>query len=134
MEEIGDAIRSYYWFLPFFISIYLVIDNAGGHGTNEAKTEYEKLLREKDNVILVFQIPNSPETNLLDLGVWRSLQSLVEKLSFRYRYDPDVLSQTVFRAWDNSSSSAVEEVYKGWELVLKLILLDTGGNRYVESF
>ena len=75
-----------------------MIDNAGGHGTNEAKTEYEKLLREKYNVILVFQIPNSPETNLLHLGVWRSLQSLVEKLSFRDRYDPDVLSQTVFRA------------------------------------
>ena len=134
MEEIGDAIRSYYWFLPFFISIYLMIDNAGGHGTNKAKKEYEKLLREKYNVILVFQIPNSPETNLLDLGVWRSLQSLVEKLSFRDRYDPDVLSQTVFRAWDNFSSSAIEKVYKRWELVLKLILLDTGGNRYVESF
>ena len=132
MEEIGDAIRNYYWFLPYFISVYLVIDNAGGHGTNEAKKEYEKMLRDKYNIILLFQVPNSPETNLLDLGVWRSVQSL--KLSFRDRYDADVLSATVFRAWNNFSSATIDKVYKRWELVLKLVLLDNGGNRYVESF
>ena len=36
MDDVGKAIRDYFWFLPSFITIFLVIDNAGGHGTNDA--------------------------------------------------------------------------------------------------
>ena len=134
MEEMGDHIRRYFWFLPIFVSIYLIIDNAGGHGSNEAKKEYREFLRDKFNIILIFQIPNSPETNLLDLGVWRALQALVEKMSFRERYDPDVLAATVAQAWIEFSSEPIEKVYQRWELVLRLICLDQGGNRFVEQF
>jgi hypothetical protein len=100
MEQVGKAIRAYFWFLPMFITIYLIIDNAGGHGTNDAKRQYANFLLANYNVQLIFQVPNSPETNLLDLGVWRALQSLVERLSFQERYDPDVLAATVYEAWE----------------------------------
>ena len=50
---------------------------AGGHGTNEGKCEYEKILLEDHNIILVWQVPNSPETNMLYLGAWMSIQSVV---------------------------------------------------------
>jgi len=32
IDEVGKAIRNAYWFLPYFISIYLIMDNAGGTG------------------------------------------------------------------------------------------------------
>ena len=46
-----------------------------------------KKLKEDYNIILKHQVPNSPETNLLDLGVWRALQSAVENLSHQKRFD-----------------------------------------------
>jgi sentrin-specific protease 1 len=110
------------------------MDNAGGHGTKDCISDYVQMMRCKYNIIILFQVPNSPETNLLDLGVWRALQSLVEILSFRERHDPEVLASTVYKAWNDFRSEAINKVYKRWELVLDLILLDNGGNRFVESF
>ena len=69
MNEVAVAIRAAFWFIPTFISIYLVIDNAGGHGTKQAMLEYETMLKLKYNIKALHQVPNSPDTNLLDLGV-----------------------------------------------------------------
>ena len=45
----------------------ICIDNTGGHGTNKGKEEYDKILYEDYFIILLWQVPNSPETNMLDL-------------------------------------------------------------------
>ena len=84
-------------------------------------------------IVLIHQVPNSPETNLLDLGVWRAVQSNVEKLSWRNRQDLNVLAHTVEDAWDKFSVETIGKVYKRWTRVLDLIQLDNGGNRFVES-
>ena len=42
------------------------------------KVQYEKILLEEYNIIIQWQVPLSPELNLLDLGVWMVLQSYVE--------------------------------------------------------
>ena len=55
--------------------IYLVMDNAGGHGTKDAIQEYADELKEEHNIVILWQILCLPETNLLDLGIWVSLQS-----------------------------------------------------------
>ena len=55
------------------------MDNAGGHGTKAAVGEYKQLLIDRHNVHVIHQSPRSPEVNALDLGLWRSLQSSVEK-------------------------------------------------------
>ena len=112
---------------PFFI------DNAGGHGTNDAIEQYRELLFRKYKVQLLHQVPNSPETNLLDLGVWRAIQSLVEKLSFCGRHDANVLDKTVQQAWLQFPAATVEKVYQRWLLGLDLIMKDNGGNRLVET-
>jgi len=52
------------------IPIYLIMDNAGGHGTVKAIGQYARILKEKYNIIVKHQIPHSPETNLPDLGTW----------------------------------------------------------------
>ena len=48
------------------------MDNVGGHGTTKVKKEYVSTFQEKFNTIIFWQMPNSPETNLLDLGMWHS--------------------------------------------------------------
>ena len=84
------------------------------------------------NIELLHQVPNSPETNLLDLGVWRSMQAAVERLCFRQRHDPEVLAARVHDAWDAFPCRTIEKVYKRWELVLDLILKGDESNIFVE--
>lgn len=62
-------LRRLFWWIPVTKEIYVTMDNAGGHGTDEAKEQYEKLMKEKNNIIIIWQTPLSPYTNLLDLGV-----------------------------------------------------------------
>ena len=60
--------------------IYLVMDNAGGHGTVDAKVQYTEALQ-GHNVTIVWQAPRSPETNMLDLGIWMSIQAIQEQIN-----------------------------------------------------
>ena len=76
--KIGEAILCNYHYLYTFIPINLFMDNAGGHSTKAVKQEYTEILKEEYNIIVEWQPPSSPELNLLDLGVWMALQSVVE--------------------------------------------------------
>jgi hypothetical protein len=78
MDKIGKAIRAKYDWLPLTEEIYLVMDNAGGHGTKDTIDQYVADLLDTHNVRVLWQEPRGPELNLLDLGVWMSLQSAVE--------------------------------------------------------
>ena len=51
------------------MTIYLTIDNVGGHGNVPEIKTYKKTSLDKFNIKIIHQVPNSPETNLLDLGV-----------------------------------------------------------------
>ena len=77
IREIGTHICSKIVFAKDH-PVYLFMDNAGGHGKTEIKKEYERILQEEYNVIIKWQCLNSPETNLLDLGIWWSIKSVVE--------------------------------------------------------
>jgi hypothetical protein len=69
--EIGVNIRSLFDWLPKETEeIHLFMDNAGGHGTNDARQQYVSILKSEFNIIVIWQIANSPETNMLDLGAW----------------------------------------------------------------
>ena len=133
MPEVGKAIRAaYHWVLPR-IPIFLYLDNAGGHGTQEVVDAYVKLLEVDYNVICVHQRPRSPATNILDLGVWMYFQCVVEKEHFRLRKELKALCRTVDRAWDKLEAIKLENVYNRWKMVLDLIIEDGGGNSKVES-
>jgi hypothetical protein len=54
------------------------MDNAGAHGTREAREEYTRQLLEDFNIEIIQQSACSPEVNALDLGIWMSVQSAVE--------------------------------------------------------
>ena len=52
IDEIRSSIQDKMKWVPKADPIHLFIDNAGGHGTNEGKSKYEEVLKEKYNVIL----------------------------------------------------------------------------------
>ena len=69
--------------------------------STEAKEEFEKTLRDKYKVRIIWQIPNSPDTNLLDLGAWCTIQSEVEDIHRFLVMDNDVLAKSVENAFLN---------------------------------
>ena len=92
MNEVGKAIRdAHHWVKwdPQNIQesdvMCLMMDNAGGHGSNEAVEKHTEDLKNKCKIEIIQQVPRSPETNVLDLGIWMSLQSAVEKRSIAVR-------------------------------------------------
>jgi hypothetical protein len=133
LEDAGTSIWSAMHWVDSKDPIYLFIDNAGGHGTDEAKGEYESRLLKKYRIIIVWQVPNSPKTNLLDLGFWATQQAIVERLHRLCRMDPDGLSRTVRGAFLLVEAGTISKIFKRWELVLQLIMSGKGSNELVES-
>jgi hypothetical protein len=132
VHEIGASIRSSMFWIPQSKNIILFMDNAGGHGKDVIKDEYVLILKNKYNVTVEWQVPNSPETNLLDLGFWATLQAIVERLHRLKRMSPDALSRTVRDAFDMMDCSKVNNIYNRWGTVLDLIIRGDGSNDLVE--
>ena len=55
-------------FLEENVSMHLFIDNIGGHGKTEVK-QLHKIPKEEPNVSIKWQIPNLPETNILNHSI-----------------------------------------------------------------
>jgi hypothetical protein len=134
LEGVGTSIWVALHWVDREEPIYLFIDNARGYGTNEAKGEYEDKMLKKHRIIVVWQVPNSPATNFLDLGFWTAQQAIVNHLHRLCRMDPDALVCTVRQAFLLVEAGTVAKTFKRWELVLQLILWSGGvSNELVES-
>lgn len=133
MPEVGKAIRDAYHWVHEDVPIFLFLDNAGGHGTQEVVDAYVKMLEDEHNVVCIHQRPRSPCTNMLDLGVWMAFQNVVEKMHFRKRKHVEALCRTVEESWTKLEDVKLENVYKRWLKVLELIIEDEGGDRLVEK-
>jgi hypothetical protein len=80
VHDVGRSIHvSMHWIHPDK-PITLFMDNAGGHGTNLEKDEYVSILVHKYKILVEWQIPNLPGTNVLDLGFGVTHQSIVEQM------------------------------------------------------
>ena len=133
MNPIGEAIRAKYDFLPHSQEIYLVMDNAGGHGTSDTIDHYVADLLETHNVRILWQEPRGPELNLLDLGAWMSLQSAVEKHFRGTQNDQEALARKIEETWNIYDSTVFRRIYDRWVLALDLIIADGGDNRLVNE-
>ena len=105
-----QAIREKYELVPLEEEIYLYLDNAGGHGKKEVVETYVSNLERDHNVICVHQRPRSPESNMLDLGVWMAFQNVVEKQHVGYLRDANCLATTVDMAWKDLNPMKLENV------------------------
>ena len=93
-------------------TIYLWIDNAGGHGKKDVIAKYKRILKHEFNIEIEWQIANSPELNMLDLGVWMAIQSLVERAMRGKVIHEDIVSDIVedsFYALDDEVLTKVFE-------------------------
>lgn len=75
------------------------MDDAGGHGTNDAIKEYQANLLGKCNIEIIFQVPRSPYTNVLDLRVWCAMQAAVERQHYLKRCTTNALVNSVMETW-----------------------------------
>jgi hypothetical protein len=83
---------------------------------------------------IIRQCPRSPQTNLLDLGIWMSIQAAVEKAMYMKRGYIQALVNAVNDAWDTPLSvKAFKIVYEKLQNVLVTIDDDKGGNAKVEG-
>jgi hypothetical protein len=124
---VGAAMQEKYPWVPLETPLYLIMDNAGGHGTNDAIANYAH------NVEIIHQIPHGPELNILDLGMWMSLQSFVEKKHRGKRTDVAVLARMIQEAWDQFDESAFSRVYACWMKVLGLVTIaNHGDNAWID--
>ncbi len=133
IPEIGEAWRAAFHWVPRDETIYLFMDNAGGHGTNDATAQYTRILWNKFKVEVVGQVPRSPGTNLLDLDIWMSIQAAVTRVHHKRRCHHDALARSVVDAWNNYlSPDAFRNMFGRLRVVLSCIVEDGGGNSLVE--
>jgi hypothetical protein len=90
-------------------------------------------LLENYRVQIIHQPPRSPETNPLDLGVWRSIQSSVEKKQYHKTTIADALAQSVTEAWRHLPLETINNVFGKIPDVLQKIIEDEGRNNLVEG-
>jgi hypothetical protein len=104
IREVGSNIcKSFNWLAADTI-IHLFMDNASGHGTNKAQNGNVQILYNDYKVQVIWQIANSPETNMLHLGAWVTVQScIVAHMHHGKRVQKDVLCKTVYHAFFSSS-------------------------------
>jgi hypothetical protein len=135
MVRVGAAMREKYDWISIEAPLYLNVDNAGGHGSKDAVTKYTKMLLKDFNIIIIHQVPRSPFTNLLDLGVWCSLQTRVEKQHYQKRTDVHALAKSVMETWNNDDdlTDVINRVWNRLRNVLALIVEGGGGNELVET-
>ena len=106
----------------------------GGHGSIECIGQYKAYIGSEFNINVINQIPNSPETNMLDLGTWMSIQVQVQKEHFRKVKRQDALAASVDAAWESfGNKTTLEKIHKRWKKVMHLIIEADGGNELVEA-
>ena len=91
MIRVGKLIREKLYWIPMHGKVYVFLDCAGGHGTNEAINEYNKNFMIDFNIKLVFQVPRTPYSNVLYLEIWCGLQAAIEKTHYMRRCIVEVL-------------------------------------------
>ena len=133
IQEIGKSIHNNYSFFDKKTPNYLFMDNAGGHGKTEVKQNYKNILKQEYNILIEWQVPNSPETNMLDFGVWMVFQLVVERIHKGKVMQSDELAKSLMTASNNIDTSVFEKVHERWKLILHLIMSGKGTNEVVEQ-
>ncbi|CAN0327201.1 unnamed protein product, partial [Ascophyllum nodosum] len=79
------------------------------------------------NIKLLNQPPNSPDTNILDLGFFNSIQSLQDRTTLN---TVDELIEEVKRVFTAQESEALGRVWTTYQSVLEKIMLAKGDNDF----
>ena len=113
--------------------IYIVVDNAGSNGINEAVLEYSEYLAANYKIVVHRQVPRSPKLSILDLGTWMTVQSRVEIYCRRNFKQQDALAWYVKKSWRNVEEQKLTKVWERFLMVLDPIIHYQGRKDLVES-
>lgn len=79
------------------------------------------------NIGLTCQPPNSPDLNVLDLGYFRSIQSIKDTMS---PANVDELIDCVTQSYWDQPLKTTENIFLTLQKVMECIMLEEGGNKY----
>ena len=80
-----------------------------------------------DKVCLLLQPPNSPDTNICDLGLFNALQSAYWKMSPQTSVD---ILECVAKAWENYPWQKINHLFLTLQMVFNEIIEHHGGNSF----
>lgn len=134
-------------------NIVIQMDNAGGHGGGKGNIRTTTLAElnnwgehlphtlaqlcsgQPPTIKFIAQPPRSPDLNVLDLGIWTSLQVAVEKLrrtkGIAHPTTAEIVQccQTAWTTWD--ATEKLNSIFGTLEMVLTQVREVHGGNHYV---
>ncbi|XP_057803284.1 uncharacterized protein LOC131018588 [Salvia miltiorrhiza] len=102
-------------------------DNAKPHLKSDDLELIEAGNSDGFNISLMSQPPNSPDTNINDLGFFRAIQSLKDEKS---AYNVDQLVEHVKNAFEELSAYTINNVFLTLQCCLGEIMKEKGGNNY----
>ncbi|KAH7863382.1 hypothetical protein Vadar_016764 [Vaccinium darrowii] len=108
-------------------TIYIQQDNAKPHIQGWDAEFLEAANQEGFDIRLLFQPPNSPDMNVLDLGFFRAIQSL------QYQAAPknvDELVHAVEKSFEELSSECLNRVFLTLQASMIEVMKVNGGNNY----
>ena len=81
----------------------------------------------------MWQVPNSPELNILNLGAWAAVQAKVEEKHCKLVMRNNVLVRSVeYAFYKMLDPEILQNIWIRWKKVLKLVLKSSRGNELVE--
>ncbi|XP_047261290.1 uncharacterized protein LOC124894808 [Capsicum annuum] len=127
IEKVLPAIRAKWPASDSTNPIFLQQDNARPHIGNNDLEFIEASRQDGFHIRLCFQPSNSPDLNVLDLVLFRAIQSL------QYQKAPknvDELGQAVERSFDEMKSKQLNHVFLTLLSCMIEVMKDSGGNNY----
>lgn len=115
------------WFAGASKYIYIQQDNAKPHVSNLDHEFRSVAISEDFNIELICQPPNSPDTNVNDLGWFRAIQSLhVDTTS----YNVDDLVKNMILSFENPTHTTLNNVFLSLLACMIEIMKAKGHNNY----
>ncbi|GJZ05793.1 hypothetical protein Tco_0539586 [Tanacetum coccineum] len=126
IEKVLPAIRAK-WPTSHTGPIFIQQDNAKPHIAVNDSEFVKAASHDRFDIRLRFQPPNSPDLNVLDLGIFRAIQSLQEQESLR---NIDELLSAVQTTFENMPSHELNNVFLTLQTCIKEMMKIHGGNNY----
>lgn len=127
IDEVIPAIKAKWPAATRDSPIFLQQDNARPHLIINDAEVLEACTSDGFDIRLINQPPNSPDTNILDLGFFASIQSLRDRCKPRTIND---LVAEVETAWGTACSHELGKVWTSLQACMEQILLCGGDNTY----
>lgn len=128
VENVLPAVRNH-WPKRRTGTIYIQQDNASPHvpGTDEAIVENGQ--RYGWDIRLVNQPPNSPDFNVLDLGLFRAMQSATQDHEMKNNRE---IVEYATKAFEEMTASSLNDSFLSLQKHMESAMLKEGGNNFKE--